>query len=100
MPDAAGPRHRLRPVTFDDVDAIAALLGEARFKARSHAGWRWLFEQIPAHRRRDPAPAMGWALERDGALQGYLGNVHLDYVLDGAPVRAATCTSYYVRPSA
>jgi hypothetical protein len=100
MSDAAGGRHRLRPVTFADVDAVAGLLREVRFKARSRAGWRWLFEENPAHRRQDPPPPMGWVLERDGDLHGYLGNVHLDYLLDGAPVRAATCTSYYVRPGA
>lgn len=59
-----------------------------------------MFEENPAHRRQDPPPEMGWVLERDGELHGYLGNVHLDYALDGAPVRAATCTSYYVRPGA
>jgi hypothetical protein len=93
-------RYTLRPATFADVAPVAALLREAKFKARSEAGWRWLFHDNPAHRRQDPPPPMGWVLDRDGALDGYLGNVHLDYVLDGKPVRAATCTSYYVRPEA
>jgi hypothetical protein len=91
-------RHTLRAATFDDVEPVAELLREVAFKARSEAGWRWLFRDNPVHRRQDPPPQMGWVLEREGTLQGYLGNVHLEYVLDGKPLRAATCTSYYVRP--
>jgi hypothetical protein len=93
-------QHTLRAATYADVEPVATLLREVCFKARSEAGWRWLFEDNPAHRRREAKPEMGWVLERDGVVQGYLGNVHLDYVLDGKPLRAATCTSYYVRPIA
>lgn len=93
-------RHQLRAATLADVEPVAALVREAGFKPRSEAGWRWLFQDNPNHRRDDPPPAIGWVLERGGAVDGYLGNVPLAYVLDGRPVRVATCTSYYVRPSA
>jgi len=93
-------RYTLRPTTLADVESVNALLREVAFKPRSKAGWRWLFLDNPASRRQASPPAMGWVLERGGALHGYVGNVHLDYVLDGKPVRAATCTSDYVRPGA
>ena len=96
----ARSRHTLRLATSDDVEPVAALMREAGFKARSSAGWRWLFVDNPAHQRPEPPP-MGWVLEgSDGQLQGYLGNILLRYVLDGQPLSAATCTSYYVRPEA
>lgn len=93
-------RHTLRPATLADVEPVAVLLREVAFKPRSEAGWRWLFRDNPAVRRQDPAPEMGWVLERDGEINGYVGNVHLDYVLDGEPLRVATDNSYYVRPAA
>ena len=93
-------RHALRPATLADVERVAALLREVAFKPRSEAGWRWLFQENPAVRRRDPPPEMGWVLDRDGAIDGYVGNVHLDYVLDGKPLRVATDNSYYVRSDA
>lgn len=96
----AGARHAVRPATLADVEPVARLLREVAFKARSAAGWRWLFLENPAVRGQHPPPAMGWVLERDGAIDGYVGNVHLNYVLDGRPLRVATDNSYYVRPGA
>lgn len=94
-------RYSLRPAAEADAAPVAVLLKEAGFKVRSAAGWRWLFVDNPAHRRQQPAPAQGWVLEdASGALHGYLGNILLDYVDDGVPLSAATCTSYYVRPDA
>ena len=92
-------RHTLRPATLADVESVAGLLREVAFKPRSEAGWRWLFQENPALRDRNPQPEMGWVLEGDGAIDGYVGNVHLDYVLDGKPLRVATDHSYYVRPN-
>ena len=93
--------YTLRAATLDDVGGVAGLMREARdFKVRSEAGWRWLFLRNPAHADRESPPVMGWVLERGGELHGYLGNVHLNYLLGGKPLRAATCSSYYVRPAA
>ena len=94
-------RHTLRAAAMSDAQTVAVLLRQAGgLKVRSAAGWRWLFEDNPMHRRQDPPPEMGWVLERGGELYGYLGNIHLDYVFDGRALRAATCTSYYVREEA
>ena len=93
-------RYALRPATLGDVGQVAELMREVGFRTPSEAGWRWLYQDNPARNRRHPLPEIGWVLERDGAVHGFLGNVHLDYVLDGAPLRVATDTSYYVRPGA
>lgn len=88
----------LRPATLADRPAICVLLGEVGFPGRSEAGWRWLFEENPTHQRL--RPEVGWVLEDAAGIQGYLGNLLLDYQLDGRPVLGATCTSWVVRPSA
>ena len=91
-------RHALRLAQLDDVAAVNRLLAEAGFKTRSRAGWQWLFQDSPA---APPDPAMGWVLvDGQGGVQGYLGNIHLGYVMDGAPLRVATSTAYCVRPAA
>lgn len=99
---SAAPRVRLRVAQLSDAAPVAALLKRESpgLKARSEDAWRWLSEENPAHSAHHPAPPLGWVLERGDDICGYLGNIRLDYVLDGKPVAAATCTSYYVRPDA
>lgn len=88
----------LRAVGIADREACGRLLREVGFKAPSEAGWRWLFEENPAHRRH--RPVAGWLLEDERGVQGYLGNILLDYQLDGRPILAATCTAWVVDPRA
>jgi hypothetical protein len=88
-------RTQLREARLSDRVALAGMLRGAGFRARSEAGWRWLFEQNPANARQRRPPPAGWVLEGEGGrLLGYLGNILLDYTLDGQPVRAATCTAW------
>ncbi len=88
----------LRAAGLADREACVRLLRTVGFKAPSEAGWRWLFEDNPAHQRHHPVA--GWLLEDEGGVQGYLGNILLDYQLDGRPLLAATCTGWVVDPRA
>lgn len=93
-------QQRLRAATLADAPAVAALISGMGFRPRSAAAWRWLFEENPARAEYDVPPDIGWVLEDGDALLGYLGNVPLSYMLDGKPVRAASCTDYYALPAA
>ena len=90
--------HILRPATLADIAPVARLLREVAFKPRSEAGWRWLFRDNPALRDRHSPPEMGWVLEGSaGAIDGYVGNVRLDYASDGKPLRANLSGENYYR---
>ena len=96
----ASARLKVRAATIDDVAAVGALQRSVGFKAHSEAGWRWLFTENPALASYASRPAQGWVLEGEHGVVGYLGNIPQAYVLDGQPLRAATCSGYVVHEGA
>lgn len=98
--EARAARLRLREATAADAPAVGLLQRSVGFKAHSAAGWRWLFQDNPARAGFSSPPPQGWVLEGEAGVVGYLGNIPQDYVRDGVPVRAATCSGYVVQEAA
>ena len=90
---AAARGVNLRETTFDDFEQISRL--ERRFDVgrKSFEDWRRLWSANPAYRRRQGWP-IGWVLDHDGRIVGSLGNIPIDYELDGRTIVAATGRSW------
>ncbi|HTW57397.1 MAG TPA: hypothetical protein VMD99_04680 [Terriglobales bacterium] len=92
---------KLRVVRFDDHAQISALVSKFDLHIEDYSGWTHLWSDNPAYREiagidQDKFP-MGWVLENgDGAICGYLGNVPLQYELEGKKLLAATTRAWVV----
>jgi hypothetical protein len=88
---------KLREVRFDDYPQIAALVSKFHLQIESYSGWVHLWSNNPAFRQvRDKFP-MGWVLADDeGAISGYLGNIPLNYELEGKRLLVATTRAWVV----
>lgn len=98
---AAGSTGQVRPARPDDHAEIQRLMRQAHWPVRSRAGWDWAFQDNPARHALAETlgeePAIGWVIETDHGLAGYLGNIPQRYWHAGRWLSTATCTSYYVR---
>src|SRR5579862_4331958 len=85
---------RLRVAEFDDYAKIADLQRRNGLASRGLESWRALWNGNPAYRAGEP---IGWILENErGEAGGYIGNLPLEYELDGRVIRAATPYSWAV----
>lgn len=87
---AKGFSLRLREVRFADYSQIVALASKFHLYTESYAGWTHLWTDNPAYRETKGKFPIGWVLENgDGAIFGYLGNIPMNYELDGKRLLAA-----------
>lgn len=87
---------RLREVRFEDYPQVAALVSKFDLQMESYEEWTHLWTDNPAYREvRDKFP-MGWVLDAEGAIVGYLGNVPLNYEFEGKVLLAATTRAWVV----
>jgi hypothetical protein len=92
---------KLRAVRFEDHGPIAALVSKFDLHIEDYPGWTHLWCNNPAYRavagaNKDNFP-MGWVLENaNGAICGYLGNIPIDYELEGKKLLAATTRAWVV----
>ncbi len=94
---APEPGRRIREASFDDYEQIAALQRRTGLTPRSFAGWTALWEGNPAYR---PGVPLGWVLETAaGEIGGYIGNLPLEYRLEGREIRAITPYSWAADPA-
>ena len=98
MPDGAA-RPVVRPFAADDLAGVCEMIVEEAGYTRSPCGWQWLLRENPARPPGDPHPT-GWVVEADGAIDGYLGNILVDYAVGGRRIKAAASSAYFVRPRA
>lgn len=72
---------RVREVQFSDFDAVAELKQRWGISADSLENWERLWHRNPALMRGEMesqiSRPMGWVLEADGAVVGYIGNISL-----------------------
>jgi len=59
--------------------------------------WNWLWLENPAYQQGWP---LGWVLEKDGKILGYLGNVPLRYFIKGKSITVACARGYAADPEA
>jgi len=76
----------LRPFVLDDVDGLNALRAEAAWAPLPLAHWQWHHEN-PAQEDS----IIGWVIDNDGSLDGFMGNFIQNYYRGDTRYRAATC---------
>lgn len=70
------PSAVIREASFSDFDGVAALKQRWGVAADSMENWERLWRHNPALQQNCDRP-IGWVLEADGAIVGYLGNISL-----------------------
>ena len=90
-------RPKIREITFDDYDQIAAL-ATAHGLALTPTREEWLHRWIdnPAYLRHRNWP-LGWVLDVDGKIVGHIGNIPSLYALEGRTLSAASGYAWVVR---
>ena len=97
------PMHRsqrapkLREVRFEDYSQISALASQNHLYVESYPEWTHLWTNNPAYREIKARFPMGWVLVNDGSrVSGYLGNIPLNYELEGKKILAAATRAWVV----
>ncbi|HZW93541.1 MAG TPA: hypothetical protein VFF64_11360 [Candidatus Eremiobacteraceae bacterium] len=68
---------KLREATFADFDKVAKLKKRSDIVADSPENWNRLWRRNPALAQSKVNRPIGWVLEADGQVVGYLGNISL-----------------------
>src|SRR5271169_623750 len=68
---------KLREVTFSDFDKVSKLKQRTGIAADSPENWNRLWRQNPALEQRGVKRPIGWVLEAEGEIVGFLGNISL-----------------------
>ena len=88
---------KLREVRFEDYSQVAALGGKNHLYVESYPEWMHLWTDNPAYREIKDRFPMGWVLEnKAGGISGYLGNVPLNYELEGKRLLAVATRAWVV----
>ena len=88
---------KLRVARFEDYAQIAALVSKFQLHIENYVEWEHLWTGNPAYRDIQDKFPIGWVLENaDGAIAGYLGNIPMDYELNGQKLLAATTRAWVV----
>lgn len=85
----------VRPFELADIEGVNALHNDIHWPVPSDAQWRWLASN-PA---RGTSP-MGWVIDNDGRIDGFLGNFRQSYFRDSTIYNATTGHSIIVSPRA
>lgn len=89
-------RPKLREARFEDYAQIASLASKFDLHTETYPAWTHLFSNNPAHRALQGRLPIGWVLDIDGSIAGYLGNIPLSYHLEGKTYLAATTRAWVV----
>jgi hypothetical protein len=87
---------KLREVRFSDFDAVAELKQRWGMTADSLENWKRLWKENPALMRGEIERPMGWVLEADGLIVGYLGNISLQCRYSDRTLTAVTAHGFVV----
>ena len=88
---------KLREARFEDYSHVAALASKYHLYFESYSEWTHLWTSNPAYRDIKDKFPMGWVLENgDGGISGYLGNIPLNYELEGKRFLAAATRAWVV----
>jgi hypothetical protein len=90
---------KLREARFSDFPAIAELKQRWGLNADSLENWDRLWQRNPALLCGDLKRPIGWVLEANGAVVGYLGNISLLYRFGDRTLTAVTAHGLVVDPA-
>jgi hypothetical protein len=96
---ATAPAARLRDAQFSDFGAVAELKRRWGLAPDSPENWERLWRSNPALMNAQAARPIGWVLESEGRLVGYLGNISQTYYFGGKSLTAATGSGLVVDPA-
>jgi hypothetical protein len=96
-PVAVAPA-RLREALFSDFEAVHALKRRWGLIPDSFQNWERLWRDNPALRHSPQPLPIGWVLEADGRVVGYLGNITSLYNFGGKKLLAVTGHGLVVEP--
>lgn len=97
-PGAVAPA-KIREARFSDFPAVAKLKQRGSLNPDSLENWERLWRRNPALQHSNLERPIGWVLEADGAVVGYLGNISLLYHYGDRTLTAATAHGLVVDPA-
>jgi len=95
-PSRALKPPKLREASFEDYSQIASLASKFDLHTEAYPAWTHLWANNPACRASQTRIPIGWVLDVDGFIAGYLGNITLSYHLEGKTYLAATTRAWVV----
>lgn len=98
-PLVAAPAANLREAQFSDFDAVAELKRRWGLAPDSLENWQRLWRRNPALMNAKADRPIGWVLESEGRLVGYLGNISQTYYFGGKTLTAVTGSGMVVEPA-
>jgi hypothetical protein len=90
---------KLREAQFSDFDAVQALKRRWSLSEDSLENWERLWHRNPALTTNSVDRPIGWVLESNGRLVGYLGNISQTYHFGGKTLTAVTGSGFVVEPT-
>ena len=90
---------KLREAQFSDFEAVAELKRRWNLSPDSVENWERLWRRNPALTNTSADRPIGWVLESDGRLVGYLGNISQTYYFGGKTLTAVTGSGFVVEPT-
>lgn len=88
-----------REVRFSDWQAVTGLKGRWGLTADSLDNWERFWRGNPALRASSSPLSMGWVLETEDRIVGYLGSIPLLYRYGDRRLMAAVATGFVVEPA-
>lgn len=89
----------LRNARLSDFQSVSELKGRYGIVVDPPDNWNRLWCKNPATARMTAEPVIGWVLESQDRIVGYLGNIHLTYWYGCKPLTAAVGSGLVVEPS-
>jgi len=89
---------QIREALFSDFEAVGALKKRNGLDVVwSESRWLFLWSENSVFQSAEAWP-IGWVLEKDGKVVGYLGNIPLRYWCQGKPLLVAAARGFVVDP--
>jgi hypothetical protein len=93
---AAAAPARLRNAQFSDFEAVRELKRKWRLTPDPLENWERLWRHNPALQQEHSERPIGWVLEAEGRVVGYLGNISLLYRYGDKPLTAVAGHGFVV----
>lgn len=99
MNEGSGPHIVLRESVFEDKENVQALKRSIGFGDDLLEDWDWLWRRNPVWRDAQTKPSIGWVLESEGRIVGYIGSISLKHFYREETLEVATTTGFAVDPA-
>jgi len=90
---------KLREASFSDFDGVMDLRNRWGLPVDSLENWDRLWRRNPALEQMRSEPPIGWVLEAEGRIVGYLGNIALLYSYGDRTLTAVTGSGLVTEPA-